>query len=79
MTELSITDLAEVYEARLALEVPAIRHAAERYTPDDEARARDCLATLHRMSDDTSAATSAAHEEFTSRSMRPRSPRGCCG
>ena len=32
--------------------------------PTHEAQARDCLATLHRMSDDTSAATSAAHEEF---------------
>jgi len=64
VTELSITDLAEVYEARLALEVPAIRHSAERFTPAHEAQARACLATLHRMSDDTSAATSAAHEEF---------------
>jgi DNA-binding GntR family transcriptional regulator len=64
VTGLSITDLAEVYEARLALEVPAIRHAAERFTPAHEAQARVCLATLHRMSDDTSAATSAAHEEF---------------
>ena len=37
VTELSITDLAEVYEARLALEVLAIRRAAERF--DDGARA----------------------------------------
>ena len=64
VTELSITDLAEVYEARLALEVPAIRHAAQGFTPAHEAQARVCLATLHRMSDDASAAASVAHEEF---------------
>jgi DNA-binding GntR family transcriptional regulator len=64
VTELSITDLSEVFEARLALELPAIRRAAERFTSTDEAQARSCLAALHRMSDDTSAATSAAHEEF---------------
>src|ERR1700727_1107831 len=40
VTELSITDLAEVYEARLALEVPAIRHAAEHFSPAHEAQAR---------------------------------------
>ena len=64
VTELSTTDLAEVYEARLALEVPAIRHAAEHFTPAHETQARHCLETLHRMSDDNSAATSTAHEEF---------------
>ena len=31
VTELSVTDLAEVYEARMALEVLAIRRAAERF------------------------------------------------
>jgi DNA-binding GntR family transcriptional regulator len=64
VTELSITDLSEVFEARLALELPAIRRAAERFTSTDAAQARVCLAALHRMSDDTSAATSAAHEQF---------------
>jgi DNA-binding GntR family transcriptional regulator len=64
VTELSITDLSEVFEARLALELPAIRHAAERFTPAHEARAQACLAALHRMPDDTSAATSAAHADF---------------
>src|SRR5205085_5497231 len=32
VTELSINDLREVYEARLALEPLAVRHAAERFT-----------------------------------------------
>jgi DNA-binding GntR family transcriptional regulator len=64
VTQLSVTDLSEVYEARLALEVLAIRRAAERFTPEDEAAARSRLAGLHAMSDDTSAATSAAHAAF---------------
>src|ERR1700761_7901835 len=32
VTELSVADLAEVYEVRLALEVPAMRRAAERFS-----------------------------------------------
>jgi DNA-binding GntR family transcriptional regulator len=35
VTELSIEDLREVYEARLALEPLAVRHAAERFTSVD--------------------------------------------
>ena len=64
VTELSITDLEEVYEARLALETLAIRRAAERFTPEDEALARERLEALHRMPDDNSGATSTAHEEL---------------
>src|SRR6202163_3350526 len=64
VTDLSITDLAEVYEARVALEVLAIRRAAERFTPEDEALARRRLEALHQMPDDNSAATSSAHAEF---------------
>ncbi len=64
VTELSVTDLAEVYEARLVLEVLAIRHAAERFSASHEAEARRSLAALKKMSDDNSAATSAAHEVF---------------
>ena len=64
VTELSITDLEEVYEARLALETLAIRRAAERFTAEDEALARERLEALHRMPDDNSGATSAAHEEL---------------
>jgi len=64
VTELSIEDLAEVYEARLALEVLAIRRAAEMFTEEDEDAARVHLAQLHRMPDDNSAATSIAHSAF---------------
>jgi DNA-binding GntR family transcriptional regulator len=64
VTELSITDLSEVYEARLALEVLAIRRAAERFEAADERVALQRLDELNRMSDDNSAATSAAHAAF---------------
>jgi DNA-binding GntR family transcriptional regulator len=43
VTELSIDDLREVYEARLALEGLAVRHAAERFTENDTAAARERL------------------------------------
>jgi DNA-binding GntR family transcriptional regulator len=64
VTELSVTDLAEVYEARMALELLAIRRAAERFDETHEATARERLSTLNKMSDDNSAATSAAHTAF---------------
>jgi DNA-binding GntR family transcriptional regulator len=64
VTELSTTDLAEVYEARLALEVLAIRRAAERFSATHEQRARKSLLVLEQMSDDNSAVTSAAHDTF---------------
>jgi DNA-binding GntR family transcriptional regulator len=64
VTDLSITDLAEVYEARLALEVLAIRRAAERFDAEHEAIATARLATLQGMSDDNSATTSAGHDAF---------------
>src|SRR5947209_20422967 len=44
--ELSVTDLAEVYEARLALEIPAIRRAAQRFVDGRIQHARDCLTVL---------------------------------
>jgi DNA-binding GntR family transcriptional regulator len=64
VTELSVTDLAEVYEARLALEVLAIRRSAERFDAEHEATASQRLATLEQMSDDNSAPTWAAHAAF---------------
>jgi DNA-binding GntR family transcriptional regulator len=64
VTELSVTDLAEVYEARLALEVLAIRRAAERFSSDHEVSARQSLSVLQEMSDDNSAETSEAHDTF---------------
>lgn len=45
VTELSIEDLREVYEARLELEPLAVRHAAERFTDED---ARTAAAALER-------------------------------
>src|SRR5580658_5610062 len=64
VTELSVVDLAEVYEARLALEVLAIRRAAERFAAAAGASGRRALERLEQMSDDNSATTSAAHETF---------------
>jgi DNA-binding GntR family transcriptional regulator len=64
VTELSITDLAEIYEVRLPLETLAIRRAAARFTDAHVAEARRCLATLETMADDTSVATSQAHTSF---------------
>ena len=43
VTELSIDDLREVYEARLALEPLAVCHAAERFTEEDAIRSRERL------------------------------------
>lgn len=43
VTELSMEDLSEVYEARLALEPTAIRRAAERFTDEDKRVAREAL------------------------------------
>jgi DNA-binding GntR family transcriptional regulator len=64
VTELSVTDLAEVYEVRLSLETVAMRRAASRFTDARAAHARGCLGTLESMADDTSAATSEAHANF---------------
>ncbi len=64
VTELSVTDLQEVYEVRLALETLAIRRAAERFSPARAEAAGGRLAALAQMSDDTSAATSVAHTDF---------------
>lgn len=40
----SLDDLYDTYEARLALEVLAVERAAARFTPEDEAKAREALA-----------------------------------
>jgi DNA-binding GntR family transcriptional regulator len=44
VTELSVEDLRDVYEARLALETLAIERAAEDFQADDEQAARNALA-----------------------------------
>src|ERR1700742_1841628 len=49
VTELSVIDLSEVYEARMALEVLAIRRAAERFRDADEEAARQRLHTSEGM------------------------------
>ena len=64
VTELSVIDLAEVYEVRLALEPLAIRRTAARFTEAHAAHARTCLDQLESMSDETSEATSEAHARF---------------
>lgn len=64
VTELSVTDLAEVYEARLALETLAIRRTAQRLSRPQARHARQCLTALEEMSDDSSVETSAAHTRF---------------
>jgi DNA-binding GntR family transcriptional regulator len=65
VAELSVADLREVYEARLALEPLAIRHAAERFTDEDAERAAAALARHvdgYRRGD--AAAAWSAHTEF---------------
>jgi DNA-binding GntR family transcriptional regulator len=64
VTELSVRDVAEAYEARLALEVLAIRRAAARFTPGLAAEARRCLAHLGEFGDEVSAEASQAHTRF---------------
>ena len=64
VTELSVMDLGEVYEVRLALETLAIRRAAARFTAARAMHARECLEELEAMADDTSGATSEAHTAF---------------
>jgi DNA-binding GntR family transcriptional regulator len=64
VTQLSVSDLAEVYEARLALEALAIRRAAVRFNDRRERLARVRLAQLEQMPDDNSAETSTAHSGF---------------
>jgi DNA-binding GntR family transcriptional regulator len=65
VAELSVEDLAEVYEARIALEPLAVKHAAERFADEDAERAADSLAChveAYRSGD--VAAAWAAHTEF---------------
>lgn len=54
VTELSIEDLREVYDARLALEPLAIRHAAHNFTDEEAADARAKLAALEQAYSDGS-------------------------
>ena len=64
VTELSVTDLGEVYEVRISLETLAIRRAAARFTDADATYARECLTDLENVTDDASVATSEVHADF---------------
>jgi DNA-binding GntR family transcriptional regulator len=64
VTELSIRDLADVYEARLALEPLAVARAAQRFDEQGAEVAQERLAALARLPDDNSAETWAAHTAF---------------
>lgn len=65
VAELSVDDLAEVYEARLVLEPLAVRHAAERFTGENAEHATESLARhveAYRAND--VAAAWVAHTDF---------------
>jgi len=64
VSDLSITDLAEVYEARIALEVLAIGRAAELFTRRHAAHAHQCLDDLVNVPDVVSAKFAGAHARF---------------
>ncbi len=52
VTELSIGDLREIYDGRLALEPLAARRAAEKFDDDDVARAKAAIKALDRAQKD---------------------------
>ncbi|MHB1467548.1 MAG: GntR family transcriptional regulator [Solirubrobacteraceae bacterium] len=64
VTELSAKDLRDVYQARLAVEPRAVRHAAEEFGRDDVREASDRLRKLNALGDDESPESWAAHRAF---------------
>jgi DNA-binding GntR family transcriptional regulator len=64
VTELSLEDLRDVYEARLALEPLAVQHAAEHFDQEDAERGQETLAALNKLGDSPTADTWAAHTAF---------------
>lgn len=64
VAELSLDDLREVYEARLALEPLAIGHAAERRTDEDLASARRALDQMMRAAKRRGRERWTAHTEY---------------
>lgn len=64
VTQLSVDDVTEIYEARLALEPLAVRHAAERLTDEHAARARAAFDALAKVVRRPGARTWPAHTEF---------------
>jgi DNA-binding GntR family transcriptional regulator len=64
VTELSLADLAEIYEARLALEPLAVGRAAGDFSERDALAGTELLLDLAQRPDDDSAETWAAHKAF---------------
>jgi len=65
VSELSIDDLRETYEARLALEILAVRHAAERFTAEHaEAAGRRLREHVEAYREGDARRGRAAHAEF---------------
>jgi len=64
ITELSLDDLRDVYQARLALEPLAVEHAAGRFSDADTQRGRERLDGLNKLGDRASSDAWAAHTAF---------------
>jgi DNA-binding GntR family transcriptional regulator len=64
ITELSIDDLYDVYQARLALEPLAVEHAAERFSETDAQRGQELLDSLNKLGDRNTPNVWAAHTAF---------------
>jgi DNA-binding GntR family transcriptional regulator len=64
ITELSVDDLYDVYQARLALEPLAVEHAAQSFSESDGDRARDLLDRLNKLGDRNTPNVWSAHTAF---------------
>jgi DNA-binding GntR family transcriptional regulator len=64
ITELSIDDLYDVYQARLALEPLAVEHAARHFSESDAQRGRELLDRLNALGDSNTPNVWAAHTAF---------------
>ncbi|HVW30027.1 MAG TPA: GntR family transcriptional regulator [Polyangiaceae bacterium] len=65
VTELSVADAVQIYDARLLIEPEILRRAAERFTDDDVAAARTALARHNEVSaGDRRVETWQTHTEF---------------
>jgi DNA-binding GntR family transcriptional regulator len=76
VTELSLSDLQDVYQARLALEPLAVRLGAERFTDDDAAAASASLERYVEATDrDDAGSIWTAHTDFHFALYRPAGSR----
>jgi DNA-binding GntR family transcriptional regulator len=64
VTELSLDDLSDVYEGRLALEPMTVERAAGRFSDEDAERARRALDLLNQFGDNATPDAWAAHTDF---------------